>query len=254
MAPRKRRAPAPATADDRSITVTLPPGAEQPLASQKEPLTALAPPSVAACSQHVNRAIVNNAELRANSQNVLSLIRAARPKNTTSAYEPKQKEFRQFCQRKQYQDGETVTEEKLLLFLVEEVVDRPLRLRSRKAAKDTPLSETRLSWRSVRSYITAVTDLYRSQKALGMNSHPSPREDNAREYIKSLQRRDAERQKAHYADKGRDTPPDGYSEDDLKRIAGELWGHTAQSAECHLRTLADLLLGHYMLTRGGDRR
>ena len=41
----------------------------------------------------------------------------------------------------------------------------------------------------------------------------------------------------------------------MKRIAAELWGHAgAQSAECHLRTLVDLLLGHYMLTRGGDRR
>jgi hypothetical protein len=182
------------------------------------------------------------------------MIRQARPKNTTSAYEPKQEEFRRFCQRKQYQDGETVREDKLLLFLVEEVVHRPLRSRSRKAAEDTPLSETRLSWRSVRSYITAITDLYRSQKALGMNAHPSPREDNAREYIKSLQRRDAEQQKANYADKGRDTLLDGYSEEDLKRIAGELWSHTAQSSECHLRTLVDLLLGHYMLTRGGDRR
>jgi hypothetical protein len=61
MAPRKRRAPAPATADDRSITVALPPVVEQLLASQKEPLTAPAPapPSAAACSQHVDRAIVN---------------------------------------------------------------------------------------------------------------------------------------------------------------------------------------------------
>jgi hypothetical protein len=105
MAPRKRRAPAPvpATADDRSITVALPPVVEPLLASQKEPLAAPAPapPSAAACSQHVDRAIVNNAELRANSQDVLSMIRAARPKNTTSAYEPKQREFRRFCQRKQ---------------------------------------------------------------------------------------------------------------------------------------------------------
>lgn len=200
------------------------------------------------------RAIVNNAELRANAQNILTMIKAARPKNTSSAYEPKQEEFRRFCQRKQYQDGETVTEDKLLLFLVEEVVDRPLRSRSRKADGDVPLSATRLAWRSVRTYVTAITDLYRSQRALGMNTHPSPREDNAREYIKSLQRRDAERQKTNYADKGRDTLLDGYSEDDLKRIAGELWGHTGQSAECHFRTLADMLLGHYMLTRGGDRR
>ena len=251
-------------AGDLSITVASPAATEQPLASlEKQPLiTALARPSAPAargCHHHhhherVDRAVVNNAELRANSQNILTMIRAARSKNTTSAYEPKQQEFRRFCQQKQYQDGETVTEDKLLLFLVEEVVHRPLRLRSRKAASDTPLSETRLAWRSVQSYITAITDLYRSQKALGINAHPSPREDNAREYIKSLQRRDTEQQKANYADKGRDTLLDGNSEEDLKRIASELWAHTAQSAECHLRTLVDLLLGHYMLTRGGDRR
>ncbi|KAM4062340.1 centromere DNA-binding protein complex CBF3 subunit, domain 2 domain-containing protein [Hirsutella rhossiliensis] len=77
-----------------------------------------------------------------------------------------------------YCDGATVTEEKLLLFLVEEVAGRPLKVRSRKAATDTPQDETRLAWRSVRTYVTAITDLYRTQKALGMNTHPSPREDN----------------------------------------------------------------------------
>ncbi|KAM4067419.1 centromere DNA-binding protein complex CBF3 subunit [Hirsutella rhossiliensis] len=76
-----------------------------------------------------------------------------------------------------YCDGATVTEEKLL-FLVEEVAGRPLKVRSRKAATDTPQDETRLAWRSVRTYVTAITDLYRTQKALGMNTHPSPREDN----------------------------------------------------------------------------
>ena len=38
--------------------------------------------------------IVNNAELRANAQYVLTFIRAARPKNTSLAYSPKQKEFK----------------------------------------------------------------------------------------------------------------------------------------------------------------
>ncbi|KAK4206867.1 short-chain dehydrogenase, partial [Rhypophila decipiens] len=197
---------------------------------------------------------INNAELRTNAQNILTMIKAARPKNTVSAYEPKQEEFRRFCRRKQYQDADTVTEDKLLLFLVEDVVNRPLRSKSRKADRDVPLSETRLAWRSVRTYVTAITDLYRSQRALGMNTHPSPREDNAREYIKSLQRRDTEHQKANYADKGRDSLLDGYSEEDLKRIASELWGRTDQTAECHFRTLVDMLLGDFMLTRGGDRR
>ncbi|KAH7114805.1 hypothetical protein EDB81DRAFT_294462 [Dactylonectria macrodidyma] len=60
----------------------------------------------------------NNAELRANAQNILSMIQEARPKNTLAACEPKQREFRDFCERKQYQDADTVTEEKRLLSLL----------------------------------------------------------------------------------------------------------------------------------------
>ncbi|XP_044721246.1 centromere DNA-binding protein complex CBF3 subunit [Hirsutella rhossiliensis] len=130
-----------------------------------------------------------------------------------------------------------VEQEKLLLFLVEEVAGRPLKVRSRKAATDTPQDETRLAWRSVRTYVTAITDLYRTQKALGMNTHPSPREDNE-----------------NYADKGRDTLLDGYSESEFERVCHELWAHSGTSPECHFRTLVDLLFGHYLLTRGGDRR
>jgi hypothetical protein len=37
--------------------------------------------------------VANNAELRANAQHVLTLTRAARPKNTSLAYIPKQREF-----------------------------------------------------------------------------------------------------------------------------------------------------------------
>ncbi|XP_044715240.1 centromere DNA-binding protein complex CBF3 subunit [Hirsutella rhossiliensis] len=170
-----------------------------------------AKPSSVRVDQRIRQNAINDAELRANAQTILSAIHESRPRNTTSAYAPKQEEFEQFCRHKQYCDGATVTEEKLLLFLVEEVAGRPLKVRSRKAATDTPQDETRLAWRSVRTYVTAITDLYRTQKALGMNTHPSPREDNVREYLKSLQRRDAQRDRENYADKGRDTLLDGYS-------------------------------------------
>jgi hypothetical protein len=36
-----------------------------------------------------------------------------------------------------------------------------------------------------------MTNLYREQKAMGMNSHPTPRKDSVREYLKSLQQRNA---------------------------------------------------------------
>jgi hypothetical protein len=118
-----------------------------------------------------------------------------------------------------------------------------------------PCEETRLSWRSVRGYVTALTDLYRTQKAMGMNSHASPRKDSVREYLKTLQRRDTQREKEQFADKGRDTLLDGYTEDEFESVCHELWAKgAASSPECHFRTLVDILLGHYMLTRGGDRR
>ncbi|KAK4243908.1 hypothetical protein C7999DRAFT_17800, partial [Corynascus novoguineensis] len=120
------------------------------------------------------RSAVNNAELRANAQSILSMIHEHRPKNTSLAYEPKQREFQDFCRRKQYEDGDTVTEDKLLLFLVEDVANRPLKTKSPKVDNEVPQEKTRLAWRSVRSYITAITDLYRTQKARGMNTHPSP--------------------------------------------------------------------------------
>ena len=117
-----------------------------------------------------------------------------------------------------------------------------------------PQDQTKLSWRSVRGYVTAITRLYSTQKALGMNCHPSPREDNIRQYLKTLQRRDAKLDKEQYVDKGRDTLLDGYSEEDFERICAELWAHSDVSPECYFRTLVDLLLGYYILTRGGDRR
>lgn len=87
-----------------------------------------------------------------------------------------------------------------------------------------------------------------------MNSHPSPREHSVRDYIKSLQRRDAARDKANYADKGRDTLLDGYTEPQLLRVCQEVWAQTGESPECHLRAIVDILLSHHMLTRGGDCR
>ncbi|KAL2193412.1 hypothetical protein P885DRAFT_64040 [Corynascus similis CBS 632.67] len=98
-------------------------------------------------------------------------------------------------------------------------------------------------------------DLYRTQKALGINCNPSARENNVGEYLKALQRRDARRDKVNYADKGwKETLLDGYTEQEFERVCRELWARGAGSPECHFRALVDLLLGHYMLARGGDRR
>ena len=87
-----------------------------------------------------------------------------------------------------------------------------------------------------------------------MNCHPSPRVDNVRKYIKSLQRRDTQRDQKQFADKDRDTLLNNYTENQFESVCHKLWKQNGSSPECYFRTLVDLLLGHYMLTRGNDRR
>ncbi|KAF2261204.1 hypothetical protein CC78DRAFT_360949 [Lojkania enalia] len=90
-----------------------------------------------------------------------------------------------------------------------------------------------------------------------MNNSPSLREDNERKYLRSLQHGDAQRDREQYANKGRDTLLDKYSEDEFEQLLSKLEAHStaansSSAAECHFTTLADILLRHYVHLRGGD--
>ena len=63
-----------------------------------------------------------------------------------------------------------------------------------------------------------------------MNMHLSPQEDNIREYLKSLRRRDAQQDKASYADEGRDTLLDGYTEQEFERVCYKLRAHSGSGS------------------------
>jgi hypothetical protein len=256
LAPAPALSPAPSIRP--SINVRLPsPATEERSAGDPVAPVRDAPPTRLPDTEDFARDFANNADLVENMHAIHGVIHAERPVATHRAYAPKQAEFQAFCRARTFRDGDTVTEQKLLLFLTQDVVERPLRGWSRKVAPGTPAEDTRLQWKSVRGYITAVTDLWQQQRVLGMNNHPSPRESLCREYIRSLQRKSAEKNRATYADKGQDTLLDGYSEPELRTIAEKLWQKTAKSpasAELYLRTLTDLLLSHYMLARGDHRR
>jgi len=71
------------------------------------------------------------------------MIHECRPKYTVSSYWPKQEEFREFCRRKEYFDGDTVTEDKLCLFLLE-VANRPLKTETPKVDDGISQENTRL--------------------------------------------------------------------------------------------------------------
>ena len=69
----------------------------------------------------------------ANAAKILEITLNIRAKNTAKNYKSKQKEFSDWALNCGYADGDTVTEAKLLSFLQENVVNRPLRKKGRKA-------------------------------------------------------------------------------------------------------------------------
>ena len=67
-------------------------------------------------------------EFEAQTARLQDIHKAQRPKNTTRSYEPKQKEWENWCARlKGNTDGARVTEDKLCLFLEQQVVNRESR-------------------------------------------------------------------------------------------------------------------------------
>ena len=78
--------------------------ARAPAPSRRVPTAAAAAATAAEREQarRIEIDIANQAELRVNARNILSAIQMARPANTIKEYKPKQVEFTQFCERKQY--------------------------------------------------------------------------------------------------------------------------------------------------------
>ena len=206
-----------------------------------------------------NRDLENTANMREETIKV-------RPKNTTLNYVPKQQEFINWTREMGYTDGDTVTEAKMMSFLTDKVVHRPLRRKKKKKNAVTVVDKESgqptqvLKWGSVRTYVTAITDLYNTQYLRKMNSNPSPRAAGIRDYIKSLQRRDTALDKLNFVDKGQGTYLDSYTEAKFKELCVVSWkdsskpSHNAVQSLCYLRTLVDQLLGHFLLARGEDRR
>ena len=146
------------------------------------------------------------------------------------------------------------------------VVNRPLRKKKKKQENAITVDDESgqliqvLKWGSVRTYVTAITDLYNTQYLRKMNSNPSPRDAGIRDYIKSLQRRDTALDKLNFVDKGQGTYLDSYTEAKFKDLCIATWkasskpNQTAVQILCYLRTLLDQLLSHFLLAYGEDRR
>ena len=74
----------------------------------------------------------NQVELHETTLKYIAMKRDSQPLNTRDAFGPRQKEWRAWCLRKRFADGELVTEGKMVAFLDQEVVGRVVRTQPRK--------------------------------------------------------------------------------------------------------------------------
>jgi hypothetical protein len=106
---------------------------------------------------------------------------------------------------------------------------------------------------TIDAYIAAVIELWRLQVAHGNGNTDNPRGVAVRGFLEQRGRQRGKLDRATYKDRGSDGIQAGYSPDEWQRIQHLLLSGAAHMPQ-NLRTRADLLLGHYYLLRGENRR
>lgn len=121
-------------------------------------------------------------------------------------------------------------------------------------AEDEDDSEGSLLVKStVDAYVAAVIELWRIQVANGSKNTENPRSAAVRGFLEQRGRQRGRQDRENYKDRGSDGIQAGYSDDEWLRVQEYLLGGAAQAPQ-NLRTRIDLLLGHYYLLRGENRR
>ena len=207
-------------------------------------------------------------------QAALGLSQTHRPKNTSRAYDRHDKEWKDWCTRLQYDDGDIVHESKLVRYLSEEVINRPVKPSKRKRKQEEEESPTliaseatnadegivvkTLKFQSIRGVKTALINLYRYQHSRGLNRHPEPNGAALQSLFKVQRSQQHQKSKDLHEDRGRGTIADGYDTHELERFADSNWrlSETATGVTVggYLRTSLDFLMGHFLLIRGESRR
>ena len=96
------------------------------------------PPNADTAGETAQRRTVLQVELFAHGARALAQARETGPKNTNLSYDPKQKEWRDFCAEKGFEDGELVYENKVIWFLNELVLECEIRSSRYKSRNRTP--------------------------------------------------------------------------------------------------------------------
>ncbi|KAL9932371.1 hypothetical protein V8E36_008850 [Tilletia maclaganii] len=150
----------------------------------------------------------------------------ARPKGTRKSYDPKQAKWKEYCDERKFDDGQLVTEAKLLLWLQSSIVPTGnTKKKARGAGGDGGADKEReapaaapLSYRTIDGYVSAALDMYKQQQSLGTNTHAHPRGKALTSYLESMVRDETKRKRDEYEDRQAGTIQDGYSHEIFSRI------------------------------------
>ena len=155
-------------------------------------------------------------------------------------------------------------ESKLVRFLQDKVLNRPLIKKNRKTfplnSDDESANEDdqTLKYNTIRGYKTALVDLWSYQKSRGLHNHDHPNGNAVKALMKNCQRGQHAVKKAAFEDRRKGTIADGYDEPALRSILDQFWqqSHSNKPAVVggNLRAHLDYLLGHLLLARGESRR
>lgn len=106
---------------------------------------------------------------------------------------------------------------------------------------------------TVESYIAAVMELWRLQVAHGGRNTDNPRSEAVRGFLDQRGRQRGKHDRESYRDRGIDGIQAGYSATEWFNVQDVLLRGIAHSPQ-NLRIRVDLLMGHYYLLRGENRR
>jgi hypothetical protein len=155
-----------------------------------------------------------------------------------------------------------VTEDKLLVYLHTQVNGR-IKKRKRGDAVGSTVGNSNKngSWfhtcvgiQTFKNAVSAVVDLWTKQRNLRINDHKSPRGPLVKKYLEHIKKREFQKSRDEFKDRGVGTLADGYStHEEFSRLACSFFDESYQ-ADVGLRFRAMLLMSHYGLLRGQNAR
>lgn len=168
-----------------------------------------------------------------------------------------------WCEEKDFENGHSVSEMKLLAWIQEEFFGHPIEprrggksashLKSEDPAEDADEVTRTFAAATIEFYVSAIVSLYNEQTQHGMNSYPHPRTPLVADILASKKSEESKRRRVEYEDRGRGTLQEGY--DQAQFSAMLRWCHTGSEKPVFLlRTGVDFLLAHHMLLRSEARR